>query len=71
MAERKVATFDKYDDEKFFELFMTAVKETYDEYCVLKQREEKLSGYSEPMFEDAIDEAEKRIKQLRKGQEHG
>lgn len=69
MAERKLATFDKYDDEKFFELFIAAVKETYDEYCVLKQREEKLSGYSEPTFEDAIDEAEKRIKKIHKEQE--
>lgn len=58
--------FDKYNDEKFFKLFLYAVKETYGDYCALKAREEGLSKYSEPMFEKSFAEAEKRIEQLRK-----
>ena len=49
--------FERYGNEEFFQLFFTAVKETYGEYCTFKEKEENLSGYSEPMFEKSIEEA--------------
>lgn len=57
--------FDKYSDNEFFGLFLQATKETYSEYCELKATDEGLSGYSEPVFEGALIEFEKRINQLR------
>lgn len=53
-------SFEKYGNEEFFKHFFSAVKETYGEYCAFKEREENC-GYSEPVFEKAIPEAEKRI----------
>lgn len=53
--------FNRYGDEEFFTLFLDAIKETYGEYCTFKEREENLSGYSEPVFEKSIEEADLRI----------
>ena len=58
--------FNGYSDEEFFKLFLDAVKETYGEYCTFKEREEDLSGYSEPVFEKSIEEAEQRITSIMK-----
>jgi len=58
--------FNGYSDEEFFKLFLDAVKETYGEYCTFKEREEDLSGYSEPVFEKSIEEAEQRISSIMK-----
>lgn len=58
--------FNGYSDEEFFKLFLDAVKETYGEYCTFKEREEDLSGYSEPVFEKSIEEAEQRITSIEK-----
>lgn len=58
--------FNGYGDEEFFTLFLDAVKETYGEYCTFKEREEDLSGYSEPVFEKSIEEAEQRITSIMK-----
>ncbi len=58
--------FNGYSDEEFFKLFLDAVKETYGEYCTFKEREEDLSGYSEPVFEKSIEEAEQRIASIMK-----
>ena len=56
--------FDKYGNEEFFKLFLEASKDTYDDYCKLKAREENLTKYSEPVFEKAIDEAGLRISSI-------
>jgi len=48
---------------EFFRLFMDACKQTYAEYCEMQAEKEGLNSYSEPMFEFAMDEAEKRCKE--------
>lgn len=49
---------------EFFKLFMDALKQTYTEYCEMQAQKEGLVNYSEPMFEFAMSEFERRIVEL-------
>ncbi|MEC6833014.1 hypothetical protein VXS06_14700 [Photobacterium toruni] len=53
--------FTKYSDQQFFKKFLLSAKKTHSEYLVLKANSEGLTKISEPDYEAAFIEAEKRL----------
>ena len=62
MTER--IDFSKYSDQEFFAQFFLANKETHEEYLILKAAAEGCTKISEPDYDAAFGEAQKRLRAL-------
>ena len=56
--------FQHMTDKQFFKALIDSAKEEHEEYVIFKAEEEGVLSYSEPNYEAALKEAERRVDKL-------